>query len=463
MASHNACPTELQPGRGWRIARAVIGSLLVTTWKCRFGLMRGQRRRAVSARQLRLFCERMGPTFAKLGQLASVRPDVFSPETVFELERLQDRMPPVSSDAIQKAIIQELGADPETLFADFEQEPLAAASVAQVHRARLRQDYRPVTGALLPAGTEVAIKVLRPGIEPQIAADLAIARRWARRMARFKRLARWRPVELLDEFTAMLDRELDLRNEGRIADRFVRDFADDEQVIVPRVIWRHSTRRVLVTEYVEGWPLNDLGAAERAGIDARALATHGANVFMHQVLVLGYYHADMHPANLFVTPDGRICFLDFGIVGTTTPPQREAIAQVLVGLVYGDADRALRYSRELGLEIPDEQVARVHKRVEELVRNHLLSGPQADVRGFALGFLSMLADFRITIPAGYGLLIKSLVTVEGVARAIYPDLDLMQAARPFTTRLIAEQLLQPNRLRRRLVAARNAALEELLS
>ncbi len=463
MASPNACPTEPQPGRGWRIARAVIGSLLVTIWKCRFGLLRGRRRRTIIAKQMRLFCERMGPTFAKLGQLASVRPDVFSPETVFELERLQDRMPPVPDDAIQKAIVVELGAEPDRLFADFEDEPLAAASVAQVHRARLRKDYLPVTGEVLPAGTEVAIKVLRPGIEPQIAADLAIARRWARRMARFKRLARWRPVELLDEFSAMLDRELDFRNEGRVADGFTRDFADDEQVIVPRVIWRHTTRRVLVTEYVEGWRLNDLGAAERAGIDARALATHGANVFMHQVLVLGYYHADMHPANLFVTPDGRICFLDFGIVGTTTSAQREAIAQVLVGLVYGDADRALRYSRELGLEIPDEQVAKVRKRVEELVRNHLLAEPQADVRGFALGFLSMLADFRITIPTGYGLLIKSLVTVEGVARAIYPDLDLMQAARPFTTRLIAEQLLQPDRLRHRLAAARNAALEVLLS
>jgi ubiquinone biosynthesis protein len=463
MASPIAFPAEPQPGRGRRIALAVIGSVLVTIWKCRFGWIRGRARRIIIARQWRLFCERMGPTFAKLGQLASVRPDVFSPEAVFELERLQDRMPPVPFPAIRRAIVEALGADPDTLFASFEEAPLAAASVAQVHRARLRKDYRPVTGQVLPAGTELAIKVLRPGIESQIAADLAIARRWAQRMSRFKRLARWRPVELLEEFAAMLERELDFRNEGRIADRFARDFVNDERVIVPRVIWRHTTRRVLVTEYVEGWRLNDLGAAERAGIDARALATHGANVFMHQVLVLGYYHADMHPANLFVTPNGRICFLDFGIVGTTTSAQREAIAQVLVGLVYGDADRALRYSRELGLEIPEEQVTMVGKRVETLVRSHLLTKPQADVRGFALGFLSMLTDFRIPIPSGYGLLIKSLVTVEGVARAIYPDLDLMQAARPFTTRLIAEQLLQPDRLRLRFAAARNAALEQLLS
>ncbi len=463
MASQNASATEPLPGRGRRIFLGAIGLLSRILWRCRFGLLRGRRRREVIARELRVFCERMGPAFAKLGQLASVRPDIFAPETVFELERLQDRIPPVPSAAMRGLIVHELGAQPESLFDDFESAPLAAASVAQVHRARLRQDYRPVTGELLPAGTEVAIKVLRPGIEPEIAADFAIARCWARRLQRFRRMKRWSPVELLDEFSAMLERELDLRNEGRTADRFGRDFADDPRVIVPRVIWRHTTRRVLVTEYIDGWRLNELGSAERAGIDARALAAHGANVFMRQVLVLGYYHGDLHPANLFVTPDGRICYLDFGIVGTTTPEQREAIAQVLIGLVYGDAARALRYSRLLGLEIPDKQVAEVRERVETLVRSHLLDPARADVRAFALGFLSMLADFRIRIPSGYGLLIKALVTVEGVARAIYPDLDLMQAARPFATRLIATQLMQPGRLRRRLGAARDAALKELLA
>jgi len=463
MASRNAGATEPRPRRGFRIAVAVLGLLSRMLWRCRFGFLRGSRRRRIVARELRLFCERMGPAWVKLGQLASVRPDVFAPETVFELERLQDRVPPVSTAAVRRVISEELGAEPEALFDEFEREPLAAASVAQVHRAQLRQDYRPVVGAVLPAGSAVAIKVLRPGIEPEIAADLSVARRWARRLQRFRRMARWHPVELLEEFAAMLSRELDLRNEGRTADRFGRDFADDPKVIVPRVIWRLTTRRVLVTEYVEGWRLNELGAAERRGIDARGLAVHGANVFMRQVLVLGYYHGDLHPANLFITPDGRICFLDFGIVGTTTPAQREAIAQVLVGLVYGDASRALRYSRRLGLEVPEPCVSAVQRRVEELIRNHLLAPQCADVRGFALGFLSMLADFRIAIPAGYGLLIKSLVTVEGVVHAIYPDLDLMQAARPFATRLIAEQLLRPERLRRRLSAARDAALEELLA
>jgi ubiquinone biosynthesis protein len=449
--------------RGRQLLTGSFRTAARVVWLTRFGLMRGQQRRSIVAREARALCEGMGSSFIKLGQLASVRPDIFSPETVFELERLQDRVAPTSPASIRAAIRHELGAEPEAVFSDFEDQALAAASVAQVHRARLRRPYRPVSGDLLPAGTPVAVKVLRPGIEAQIADDLAIGRRWMMRLSRIRRLAQWRPSELLEEFAAMLDRELDLRHEGRIADRFARDFLNDPKVRVPRVIWRHTTRRVLVSEHVEGWRLNELGPAERAGIDARALAVHGADVFMRQVLVLGYFHADLHPANLFVTPQGQLCFLDFGIVGTTTPEQREAIAQVLTGLVYGDSARALRYSRALGLEIPDDKVEPVREKIEQLLHAHLLEPTTADVRGFALGFLSMLADFRIRIPAGYGLLIKALVTVEGVSHAIYPDLDLMTAARPFATRLIAEQLMRPERLRNRLAAARAAALRELLA
>jgi ubiquinone biosynthesis protein len=451
------------PARGRVIAATASRRLLAAGWQARFGLRHGHHRRAAVARELRLACEQLGPAFVKLGQLASVRPDVFSPETVFELERLQDRVPEVPVADIRAVIAGELGAPPEALFDSFGPEPIAAASIAQVHKATLARDYCPVAGAVLPKGTALAVKVVRPGIEAVIAADLAIARRWARRLARVPRLSRLRPEALLGEFETTLASELDMRNEGRAADRFAHDFAADPLVIVPRVVWTHTTRRVLTTEFITGWRLNDLGEAERAGIDARRLAAHGAEVFMRQVLVHGRYHADLHPANLFVTPDGRICYLDFGITGRTTPAQRIAIAQVLAATVYGDADRALHYSRALGLEVTPEKAPAVRAAVAELMRSHLAGEGQADVRGFALGFLSMLADFRIAIPEGYGLLIKALVTVEGVARAIYPDIDIIEAARPFATRLIAAQLARPERLRERLPPALKAALHELLA
>lgn len=449
--------------RGRAIVAVALRRTAVAVWGTRFGLRRGRTRRRIVARQLRLACEELGPTFVKLGQLASVRPDLVPAETVFELERLQDRLPPVPTDQIRTIVAADLGAPPERLFATFEADPIATASIAQVHRATLARDYRPVVGPVLPAGASVAVKVIRPGVERRIAEDLAIASRWAARLERVPRLKRLGLRSMLTEFRASLRSELDLRNEGRMADRFARDFADDPRVVVPRVVWRHTARRVLVSEFVDGWRLTDLGDAERAGIDARGLATHGAEVFLRQVLVHGRYHADLHPANLFVTPDGRICYLDFGIVGRTSPEQRIAISQVLAATVYGDADRALRYSRELGLEVPERDAAAVRDAVGELMRRHLAGREPADVRGFALGFLSMLADFRIPVPEGYGLLIKALATVEGVARAIYPDIDITRTAAPFATRLVAAQLAQPKRLRERLPAATRAALRELLA
>ena len=178
-------------------------------------------------------------------------------------------------------------------------------------------------------------------------------------MARFER---YNLAGLLDEFAATLCSECDLRNEARVADRFAFDFRDDPLMVVPRVVWPRTSRRVLTTEFIEGWRLSELGKASERGVDGRILAEHGATVFLRQVLELGRFHADLHPANLFVTPDSRICYLDFGITGTTTPEQRIAIAQVLAATVYGDADRALKYSAELGLIVPEHLQAQGPRR-----------------------------------------------------------------------------------------------------
>lgn len=444
------------------IAGVALSHTLAALWQARFGLRPRDERRAVAARHVRLACEALGPTFIKLGQLASVRPDLVSPSLVFELERLQERVPPVPTAAIRRVVEEALGAPPERLFATFDDEPLATASIAQVHMATLAAPYRSVSGSVLRAGERVAVKVVRPGVARLIDEDLALARRWSALAERVPALRRWRPGALLREFEASLASELDLRNEGRSAERFAFDFRDDPLVVVPPVVWTLSARCVLTTAYVDGWRLSALGDAERAGIDARALAAHGAEVFMRQVLVHGRYHADLHPANLLVTRDGRIAYVDFGIVGRTTPSQRRAIAQVLVATVYGDARRALQASRALGLDVPASLEPALRAGVAALMRSHLRRSP-ADVRGFAVGFLHLLARHRIAIPEGYGMLVKALVTVEGVARAIDPDVDLIEAAKPYTTRLVATQLLRPERLAERVPAALRAALSELLA
>lgn len=417
-------------------------------------------RRAGRARGLRRAFEELGPAFVKLGQMVSVRPDVFGPELSFEMERLQDSVAPLPAEAIRAVIEADFGMTPEQLFADFDDEPLASASIAQVHRATLAEPYRPVVGDLLPAGTTLAVKVVRPGAEQAILADIAAARplvEWVSRRARF---ARYHAVELLDEFSETLCGECDLRREARVADRFGFDFRDDELLVVPRVVWSRTARRVLTTEFVEGWRLSELGEAAARGVDGRMLAEHGAQVFLRQVLEIGRYHADLHPANLFVTPDSRIAYLDFGITGTTSPEQRIAIAQVLAATVYGDADRALKYSAELGLVVPAEREAVVRQRVAALMASTLAEPPR-DVRGFAMGFLRILDDERVTVPPGYGLLVKALVTVEGVARALYPQIDITEAAKPYATGLIAREMMRPARLAERMPAALRAAMREL--
>ena len=435
-----------------RGAAALVGA--------RFGLSGRSTRDAASARQLRLAFEELGPAWIKLGQLISVRPDLFPAEWVFEMELLRDSVPPMPFADIAHVISADFGREAGVLFASIEETPVASASIAQVHRAVLREEYRPVVGDVLPAGSVLAVKVVRPGVETSILADLTAARPAVERLASLGSLRRFSLPQLFEEFADAIHSECDLRNEARVAARFAFDFRADPLVFVPRVVWPLTSRRVVTMEFVDGWRLSDLDDAARGGIDGRMLAVHGADVFMRSVLELGRYHADLHPANVFVTPDGRICYLDFGIVGHTEPSQREAIAQVLAATVYGDADRALRYSAQLGLVVAPDRVDAVRDRVATLMAE-TLGAPPRDVRGFAIGFLRIMNGVGVSIPVGYGLLIKALVTVEGVARAIYPDIDITEAAKPYATRLIAQQMLSPSRLAERMPAAIRAAMREL--
>jgi ubiquinone biosynthesis protein len=446
--------------RGLQIAGVALRRGAAAAFAVRFGLAPAHVRRTKTAQQLRAAFEELGPAWIKLGQLISVRPDLFPAEWVFEMGALQDSVSPMPAAEIRAVIEHDLGHAPESLFASFDNEPVASASIAQVHRAVLAREYRTVVGDTLPAGTSLAVKVVRPGVEESILRDMGAAKPFIEFIAKFGAVQRFNLPALLEEFSVSLASECDLRNEARMADRFAFDFRGDRLVLVPRVVWPLTSRRVMTMEFVEGWRLSEIDDAAREGIDGRELAVHGANVFMRGVMVLGRYHADLHPANVFVTPDGRICYLDFGIVGRTAPAQREAIAQVLAATVYGDADRALRYSADLGLFVPPEKAVEVQARVSSLMAGTLGSKPR-DIKGFATGFLGIMNDVHVEIPIGYGLLVKALVTVEGVARAIYPDIDITEAARPFATGLIARQMLRPERLAERIPAALRAAIREL--
>ncbi len=448
-----------------------IAAVLLKQWsmgllEARLGLTSASRRRAAMAARTRRAFEDLGPSFIKIGQLMSVRPDVFSTELVFELEKLQDSVPPADYGLVRAIVAAEFGRPPEELFAAFDPKPIASASIAQVHRAVLDRDFRPAWGATLPAGADVVVKIIRPGVEESILADLAKARRWSRRLAALGLPRRVDLDGLLNQIGESLHRELDMRLEGRTADRFAFNFRDDPVVLIPRVAWGRTSRRVLTMEYVEGWPLSELGEARAAGVDTRALAVHGAAAFMKQVLIHGLFHADLHHANLFATPGGRIAYLDFGIHGVLSPEERENVAQVLAALVYRDADRALKYSAGLGVRIRPEKVGAMRRELGALMDRTLRAGGgagEADVRHFGMGFMSLLYRYGIDIPVGYSLLVKSLVTIEGVSRGLYPDINIIELAKPFVTKVLSRSLMRPDRLRERLGPALRAVTEHIVS
>jgi len=445
------------------IVTTITSRLLSALPAAGFGLASRHARRTAFARAWRLAFEDLGPAFIKLGQLISVRPDEFSEELVAEMQSMQDAVPSLPASAIRAVIREEFAREPEELWASFDEAPVASASIAQVHRATLASAYRPVWGEELPAGTELAIKVVRPGAAESIRADVAIARSLAERVARMRIAKRFDPVALLDEFAATLERELDLRTEGRFADRFTFDFRDDPLVVAPRIVWPCTTARVLTMEFMTGWRLSEIDAAKAEGVDCYALAVHGATAFMRQVFVYGRYHADLHPANLFVTPDNTIAYLDFGIVGYLTAEERMNITQVMAALVYRDPERALTYSARLGVHVPPEHVGPVRTGLGELLDGTFRADGTRDFAHFGLGFLKLLGEHDVQIPSGYGLLIKSLATVEGVARALYPEIDIVETAKPFTTRILGRAMGDPARLKERMPAAIRAALREIVA
>lgn len=373
--------------------------------------------------EVREALERLGPAFVKLGQLISVRPDVFPADLVFELSRLQEDVPPDPPGAISQVIEAEFGLGPERLFERFDPEPIAAGSVAQVHAARTHE------------GTEAVVKVQRPDAARLMELDLELARRLARWAERSGILRGVDASALVEEFAESVRRELDFRVEARHSDRFAFLFQGDEDVLIPRVLWRRTSGRVLTMERVEGWTLGRQEEARAAGVDVERLARAGARAFMQQVLVYGFFHADLHPANLMLTKDGRIAYLDFGIMGTLTAEERRTVARLLAALTEHRAEDALELSRRLGVVVDPRHREAVVAELSGLLDRFLREDAKVALVQFGRRFLVLLRRYGVRVPRGYGLLVKSLVTVEGVSQTMAPEINLVAAARPVAAAL----------------------------
>ena len=376
------------------------------------------------ARRLRSFLEALGPTFIKVGQLLSVRPDLVPPEVVFEFENLLDETSPLPFEVIKEQVECSLEKPIDEVFESFDPKPIASASIGQVHRAKLCE-----------GGRDVAVKVQRPGIQEKIDADLDIIAAIAARAQ--KRVEVVDLSSIVGEFTDSLHRELDYRIEARHIDRFRFNFRDDELVRIPLVYWKYTSRRLLVLEYIEGWKLSELAEPESLGIDAFGLAKHGAEAFMKQVLEDGFFHGDLHPANLLITPDGKIAYLDFGIVGTVPEQDKEAIARMLLGIIRRDVGEIIAEARSIGVEITSDKVEEMRKGLADAIDRY--SGKKlGEIKIDVIGreFLSLIYRNRIRIPRNYALLAKALITVEGTAKKLYPDINVLEIAQPYVIELI---------------------------
>ena len=380
--------------------------------------------------RLRLAMEELGPTFIKLGQLLSTRPDVLAKEYIHEFSKLQDKVPAVSLEDINAQIQREMGHPAEELFAEFSKEPLAAASIAQVHRGKLK------------SGEEVVFKIRRPGIAKIVATDIDVLMGLAYLIEQHvPTVALYDPVGLVKEFRRNILREMNFTREGRTVDRFAVNFAGSDTVYTPKIFWDYSGEIVLTMEYVPGIKISDLEKLTDQGYDLKEIARRGADAFLRQVLDFGLFHADPHPGNVFILPGQVICMLDYGMVGRLGQDLKEQLIDLLQALLDKDVNRIisqLLYSGELADNSDLRNLRRdLHDFIEDY---HDIVLQDIKVGKLLSEFIEILTHYRIHFPPDYMLLAKALIIMEGVGRQLDPDFNMISHMRPYIKKLAFERL-----------------------
>ncbi|OWQ49211.1 ubiquinone biosynthesis regulatory protein kinase UbiB [Mitsuaria noduli] len=384
--------------------------------------------------RLRLALERLGPIFVKFGQLLSTRRDLVPPDMIEELSRLQDNVPPFPAELSRELIERAFGRRIEELFATFDAEPVASASIAQVHFATLHD------------GREVAVKVLRPGMLDIIEDDLALMRTLAGWVERFSADGRrLKPREVVSEFNTYLHDELDLVREAANAAQLRRNMQDLQLVMVPEMIWELCRSEVIVMERMRGVPISQLERLREAGVDIKKLARDGVTIFFTQVFRDGFFHADMHPGNIQVSLDphtfGRYIALDFGIIGTLTEVDKDYLAQNFIAFFRRDYKRVAELHIESGWVPPETRVDELEGAVRTVCEPHF-DKPLKDISlGQVLMRLFQISRrFNVEIQPQLVLLQKTLLNIEGLGRQLDPELDLWATAKPFLERWMDEQI-----------------------
>ncbi|MGB7443063.1 MAG: AarF/ABC1/UbiB kinase family protein [Coleofasciculaceae cyanobacterium] len=417
----------------WGFVRFVF-SLKWDEW-----LNRTEQNKFKRARQLRQLLTELGPTFIKVGQALSTRPDLVRKDFLEELTKLQDQLPPFANELAFSIIEKELGRPITELYSKISPQPLAAASLGQVYRA------------FLPSGEEVAVKVQRPNLLPKLTLDLYLMR-WAANW-----FAPWLPLNLghdltliVDEFGIKLFEEIDYLNEGRNAERFAHNFRDDPTVKVPQIYWRYSSISVLTLEWIDGIKLTDTGRIRAAGLDTNSLIRTGVIAGLRQLLEHGFFHADPHPGNLFALPDGRMAYIDFGMMDQLEQHTKEAIASSVVYLINKDYVSLASIFVKLGFLTPDIDIMPIVPALETVLGEAIgESVGSFNFQTITDKFSELMYDYPFRVPAKFALIIRSLITQEGLALSLNPNFKIVEVSYPY----VAQRLLtgETPEMRRRLI------------
>ena len=388
---------------------------------------------------IRLALEELGATFIKLGQLLSTRPDLLPPEYLLEFARLQDAAPPFDSDLAIQIIESEFGQPVEQLFAQFNRQPLAAASIGQVHAAQLAD------------GTEIIVKVRRPNVVEQVEEDLEILQNAAAAINRRWEFAkRYDLLGLVQEFALALRAELDYIREGQSADRFAANFAADKSVHIPRVFWETTTTRVLTQERIRGVKVSEISDFDLFGTSRRKLAEQGTQAILKMVFEDGFFHADLHPGNFFIEPDGRFGLVDFGMVGVVDESTQDYLASLILALSQQDFGRLTEAVLEL--EVVKHRVDRneLRRDLEYLVKPYF-GLPLGEVKLATLfnEAFAVIRRHRLHIPPHLALLVKTIIITEGIGTRLDPDFHLTEVITPYADRLMM-RLFSPRRMAKKL-------------
>ncbi|MEM6426480.1 MAG: AarF/ABC1/UbiB kinase family protein [Cyanobacteria bacterium P01_D01_bin.128] len=410
-----------------------------------FGLQRDRwfkqekRNQQKRAEQLRKVLTDLGPAFIKVGQALSTRPDLVRTDFLDELTKLQDQLPPFSSQLAFRIIEAEIGRTPDEAFSFISSQPVAAASLGQVYRARLY------------SGEEVAVKVQRPNLVPRISRDLFLMRLGASWLSPFLPLNLGHDLTLIvDEFGSKLFEEIDYLNEGRNAEAFAVNFESDPKVKVPKIYWRYSSTRVLTLEWINGFKLTDTQQVQAADLVTDELIEIGVTAGLRQLLEFGFFHADPHPGNLFAMADGRMAYVDFGMMDQLDQDTKETLVDSVVHLINQDYEHLAEDFIKLGFLTPDVDITPIIPALESVLGNALgASVGDFNFKTTTDRFSELMYDYPFRVPAKFALIIRSLVTQEGVALSLNPNFKIVDIAYPY----VARRLLtgETPSLRRRLL------------